>query len=84
MTRISRAGGRRHDGRRHQGRFWGTVDEALTTGTIKGADASHQEHTRDSITAGTLAGFVMMAGDPHEMNSRHAVTVARLDGAGFD
>ena len=55
------------------GNVWGpkqriTLDEALMVATINGAYASHEEHSKGSITAGKLADFTMLAKDPHDVN----------------
>ena len=55
------------------GRVWGpsqriTVDEALRVCTVNGAYASFEENEKGTITAGKLGDFVMLAGDPHDVD----------------
>jgi predicted amidohydrolase YtcJ len=52
------------------GKTWGaaeriSVDDALHVFTINGADASHEESLKGSISEGKLADFVVLADDPH-------------------
>jgi hypothetical protein len=56
------------------GTTWGanqriTVDEAIRVNTINGAYASHEETLKGSIAEGKLADFVMLADDPHSVQS---------------
>ena len=44
------------------------MDEALRVNTLNGAYASHEEGLKGSITAGKLADFVVLAGDPHAVD----------------
>ena len=55
------------------GRVWGpsqriTVDQALKICTMHGAYASFEENLKGSITTGKLADFVLLAGDPHDVD----------------
>ena len=54
----------------YRGRVWGanqrvTVDEALRIATTNGSHASYEEQLKGTITAGTLADFVILERDPH-------------------
>jgi predicted amidohydrolase YtcJ len=65
------------------GNVWGprqriTLDEALMVATINGAYASHEEHSKGSITAGKLADFTMLARDPHDVNPDEIKTIKVL------
>lgn len=65
----------------YQGNVWGekqrvSIDEALTIATFNGAYASHEEHTKGSISAGKLADFVMLAKDPHDVNPDEIKNIA--------
>jgi hypothetical protein len=56
------------------GETWGanqrvSVDEALQISTINGAYASREETIKGSITPGKLADFVVLADDPHTVNT---------------
>ena len=56
------------------GETWGanqrvSVDEAIRINTFNGAYASHEENIKGSITPGKLADFVMLAEDPHTVES---------------
>jgi len=56
------------------GETWGanqrvSVDEAIRINTLNGAYASHEENIKGSITPGKLADFVMLAEDPHTVES---------------
>ena len=56
------------------GETWGanqrvTVDEAIRINTLNGAYNSHEESIKGSITAGKLADFVVLADDPHTVDS---------------
>lgn len=56
------------------GETWGanqriSVDEALRVNTINGAYASYEEGIKGSITPGKLADFVLLADDPHTVDS---------------
>ena len=56
------------------GQTWGanqriSVDEALRVNTIHGAYASYEEGIKGSITPGKLADFVILADDPHTVDS---------------
>jgi predicted amidohydrolase YtcJ len=46
-----------------------TVDEALKVNTLNGAYASHEEHIKGSVSVGKLADFVVLADDPHTVDS---------------
>jgi predicted amidohydrolase YtcJ len=55
------------------GKTWGanqrvTVSEAIAINTFHGAWASGEESIKGSITAGKLADFVVLAGDPHTVD----------------
>ena len=57
----------------YAGRVWGpsqriTVNEALRVCTVNGAYASFEENEKGTITAGKLGDFVMLAGDPHDVD----------------
>ena len=56
------------------GETWGanqrvTVDEAIRINTLNGAYASHEEAVKGSITPGKLADFVILAEDPHTVET---------------
>jgi hypothetical protein len=56
------------------GQTWGanqriTVDEALRVNTLNGAYNSHEEAIKGSITPGKLADFVVLADDPHTVET---------------
>jgi predicted amidohydrolase YtcJ len=56
------------------GEVWGpeqrvTVAEALRINTLNGAHASHEEQIKGSITPGKLADFVVLADDPHTVDT---------------
>jgi predicted amidohydrolase YtcJ len=56
------------------GETWGanqrvSVDEAIRINTLNGAYASHEEALKGSITPGKLADFVVLAEDPHTVES---------------
>ena len=56
------------------GQTWGanqrvSVDEAIRINTLNGAYASHEEAIKGSITPGKLADFVVLAEDPHTVES---------------
>jgi predicted amidohydrolase YtcJ len=56
------------------GETWGaeqriTVDEALRINTWNGAYASHEEHAKGSIAPGKYADYVVLADDPHTVDS---------------
>ena len=56
------------------GETWGanqriSVDEALQVNTINGAYNSHEEAVKGSITEGKLADFVVLADDPHTVET---------------
>ncbi len=56
-----------------EGRVWGSrqrigVDEALRVCTLHGAYASFEEHVKGTIVAGKLADFVVLEGDPHDVD----------------
>jgi predicted amidohydrolase YtcJ len=62
------------------GRVWGpnqrvTLDEALRICTLGGAYASYEENVKGSIAAGTLADFVMLDKDPHEVDADAIKTI---------
>ena len=58
-----------HDGKPGRSeQTWITLDQALRVATIDGADCSHEEKTKGSVTAGKLADFVMLATDPHDVD----------------
>ncbi|MEP7002737.1 MAG: amidohydrolase family protein, partial [bacterium] len=44
-------------------------DEALRVNTINGAFASHEEAIKGSIVAGKLADYVVLADDPHTVDT---------------
>ena len=55
------------------GKTWGvnqriTVSEAIAVNTYNGAWASGEEALKGSITAGKLADYVVLAGDPHTVD----------------
>lgn len=55
------------------GKTWGanqkvTVSEAIAINTYNGAWASGEEAIKGSITAGKLADYVVLAGDPHTVD----------------
>ena len=55
------------------GKTWGanqrvSVSEAIAINTFNGAWASGEETIKGSITAGKLADFVVLAGDPHTVD----------------
>jgi len=55
------------------GKTWGanqriTVSEAIAVNTYNGAWASGEESIKGSITAGKLADYVVLAGDPHTVD----------------
>jgi predicted amidohydrolase YtcJ len=65
----------------YRGRVWGpnqriTVAQALRICTRNGAYASHEEGIKGSITAGKLADFVMLAEDPHQVESSRIKDIA--------
>ena len=56
------------------GETWGanqriSVEEAIQINTINGAYNSHEESIKGSITPGKLADFVVLADDPHTVNT---------------
>ncbi len=56
------------------GETWGanqrvSVDEAIRINTLNGAYASHEETIKGSIAPGKLADFVILAEDPHTVES---------------
>lgn len=56
------------------GETWGanqriSVDEALQVNTLNGAYNSHEEMIKGSVTPGKLADFVVLADDPHSVDS---------------
>lgn len=58
----------------YRGRVWGDnqrikVEEALRICTLHGAYASSEEKIKGSITEGKLADFVILAEDPHNVDS---------------
>ena len=55
------------------GKIWGanqriSVSEAIAVNTYNGAWASGEETIKGSITAGALADYVVLAGDPHTVD----------------
>lgn len=56
------------------GETWGanqrvSIDEAIRINTLNGAYASHEEGIKGSIAPGKLADFVVLAEDPHTVES---------------
>jgi predicted amidohydrolase YtcJ len=65
------------------GRVWGpsqriTVDQAMKVCTMNGAYASFEENEKGSITAGKLGDFVMLAEDPHDVDTDRIKEIAVL------
>ncbi len=63
------------------GETWGanqriTVDEALRVNTLNGAYDTHEETIKGSITPGKLADFVVLADDPHTVDSSKIKDIA--------
>jgi hypothetical protein len=63
------------------GEPWGanqkiTVDEALRVNTLNGAYDTHEEALKGSITPGKLADFVVLADDPHTVDSAKIKDIA--------
>ena len=63
------------------GETWGanqriSVDEALQVNTINGAYNSHEEAVKGSITEGKLADFVVLADDPHTVETNKIKDIA--------